>query len=164
MIRHDPYAISPPHAPFDYIVDDEPIRRAPIGSPRLLEEAHSALRLAPDLLFRTWRNEYVTVREDVGIYDRIGPVIILKISGAVYLYARGVGADLLDFEASVVDPAGQAIISVGTGQTHRAVVWQKIVKVLDWYRAEFKLREKGAAPMLTAFQLWMGAEHLKRAS
>jgi hypothetical protein len=164
VIRHDPYAVSPPREPFDYVVDDEPIRRAPVGSPRLLDDEHSALRLAPDSLFRSWRNEYVTVREDVGIFDRIAPVIVLKICGAVYLYPRGIGADLLDFEASVVDPAGQSIISVGAGQAHRVAVGHKIVRVLDWYRAEMKLREKGSAPLLTAFQLWTGTEPMRRAS
>ena len=164
MIRHDPYAVSPPREPFDYIVDDEPLRRAPPGSPRLLETAHSALRLAPDLLFRNWRNEYVSVREEIGFLCGLGPVAVLHIHGAIFLYPRGFGADVLDFEATVIDPAGEAIVSVGVGGAHRAPVQRKLAKVLDWYRTEIKLRDSNSSPLLTVYELWTDGRPLRRAS
>jgi hypothetical protein len=164
LIRHDPYAVSPPQEPFDYIVDDEPLRRAPPGSPTLLETAHSALRLAPDSLFRNWRNECMTIREEIGLVHGLGPVAVLHINGAIFLYPRGFGADILDFEATVIDPAGEAIISVGVGGAHRAPVQQKLAKVLDWYRTEIKLRNSNSSPLLTVFELWTDGRPLRRAS
>ena len=164
MIRHDPYAVSPPRESFDYIVDDEPLRRAPPGSPTLLDAAHSALRLAPDSLFRNWRNEYVTVREEIGLVHGPGPVTVLHIQGAIFLYPRGFGADLLDFEATVIDPAGEAVVSVGVGGAHRSPVQRKLAKVLDWYRTEVKLRDDNASPLLTVYELWTDGRPLRRAS
>ena len=164
MIRHDPYAVSPPQEEFDYIVDDEPLRRAPPHSPTLLETAHSALRLAPDSLFRKWRNEYVSVREEIGFLFGLGPVAVLRIHGAIFLYPRGFGADVLDFEATVIDPVGEAVVSVGVGGVHRAPVQRKLAKVLDWYRTEIKLRDDNSSPLLTAYELWTDGRPLRRAS
>lgn len=164
MIRHDPYAVSPPQEPFDYVVDDEPLRRAPPGSLTLLETAYSALRLAPDSLFRNWRNEYVTVREEIGLVHGGDPVAVLHVQGAIFLHPRGFGADVLDFEATVIDPAGEAVVSVGVGGAHRAPVQRKLAKVLDWYRTELKLRDDNALPLLTVFELWTDGRPLRRAS
>jgi hypothetical protein len=164
LIRHDPYAVSPPQEPFDYIVDDEPLRRTPPGSPTLLETAHSALRLAPDSLFRNWRNEYVSVREGIGFLYGHGPVAVLRIRGAIFLYLRGFGADVLDFEATVIDPAGEAVVSVGVGGAHRAPVQRKLAKVLDWYRTERQLRDSNSSPLLTVFELWTDGQPMRRAS
>jgi hypothetical protein len=164
LIRHDPYAVSPPQEPFDYIVDDEPLRREPPGSPTLLETAHSALRLAPDSLFRNWRNEYVSVREEIGFLYGHGPVAVLHIRGAIFLYPRGFGADVLDFDATIIDPAGEAVVSVGVGGAHRAPVQRKLAKVLDWYRTEIKLRDSNSSPLLTVFELWTDGRPMRRAS
>jgi hypothetical protein len=164
LIRHDPYAVPPPQEEFDYIVDDEPLRRAPPHSPTLLETAHSALRLAPDSLFRKWRNEYVSVREEIGFLFGLGPVAVLRIHGAVFLYPRGFGADVLDFDATIIDPAGEAIVSVGVGGTHRASVQRKLAKILDWYGTEIKLRDSNSPPLLTVFELWTDGRPLRRAS
>ena len=164
MIRHDPYAVAPPSEPFDYIVDDEPIRRTPQGSPRLLQAAHSALRLAPDSLYRAWRNEYVMVREEIAAFHGYEPVTVLRVQGSVYLYPHGFGVDVLDFEAAVVDPAMEGLISVATGGADRSLVRRKVLKVLDWYRSELKLRDSGDKPLLTATELWFGEDWGRRAS
>lgn len=164
MIRHDAYAVSPPCESFGYIVDDEPLQRAPPASTRLLEEAHSAVRLAPDSCYRNWRNEYVTVREEIGVVRRLGPATVLRVQGAIFLYPRGFGADLLDFEATVVDPAGEAIVSVGAGHAQRVAVHRKMALVLDWYRAELNLREENMPPLLTAIEFWTDCKPMRRAS
>lgn len=164
MIRHDPYAVSPPQESFDYIVDDEPLRRAAPGSPTLLETAHSAIRLAPDSFYRNWRNEYVAVREEIGVFQGLGPVTILRVQGAVVLHPRGFGADVLDFEAIVIDPAGEAIVSMGVGHACRAPVQRKLARVLDWYRTELRLRDGNLPPLLTAFEFWTDSKPLRRAS
>lgn len=164
MIRFDPYAVPPPAEPFDYVVDDEPIRRTPPGSPRLLQEDHSALRLSPDSVYRAWRNEYVTVREEIAAFRGIEPVTVLRVQGSVYLWPRGLGVDVLDFEAAIVDPARDGLISVATGGTDRRAVKRKVIKVLDWYRSELKLRDSGEKPLLTATELWFGEDWGRRAS
>ena len=164
MIRFDPCAVPSPAEPYDYIVDDEPIRRTPPGSPRLLQEHHSALRLSPDSVYRAWRNEYLTVREKIAACQGIEPVTVLRAQGSVYLHPRGFGVDVLDFEAAVVDPAREGLISVATGGTSRAAVKRKVLKVLDWYRSEPQLRDSGEKPLLMATELWFGEDWGRRAS
>jgi hypothetical protein len=164
MIRHDPYAVPPPAGPFDYVVDDEPIRRMPPGNPRLLQADHSALRLAPDCLYRSWRNEYVTLREEIASFQGHEPVTVLRVQGSVYLHPRGLGVDVLDFEAAIVDPAKEGLISVAAGGNERGAVERKIFKVLDWYRSEVKLRDSGEKPLLTAGELWLGEDLGRRPS
>lgn len=156
MIRHDPYAVPPPTGPFDYIVDGEPLRRAPPGSPTLLDTEDSARRLAPDCLYREWRNEYVLVREELVALNGHQPVTVLRIRGSVYLRPHGLGVDVLDFEAAIVDPAGEAHISVAAGGNDRGAVSRKLMKVRDWYRVELKLRDSGDKPLLTVTELWLG--------
>ncbi|MBN2559483.1 MAG: hypothetical protein JXQ75_00945 [Phycisphaerae bacterium] len=164
MIRHDPYAVPPPAEPYDYIVDDEPIRRMPPGNPRLLQADRSALRLAPDCIYRSWRNEYVTVREETAAFDGQEPVTVLRVQGSVYLHPHGLGVDVLDFEAAIVEPAKEGLISVAAGGNDRGSVERKLLKVLDWYRSELKLRESGEKPLLTATQLWLGEDWGRRPS
>jgi hypothetical protein len=164
MIRHDPYAVPPPTEPFDYIVDDEPICRMPPGSPRLLHAGHSALRLAPDCLHRKWRNEYVMVREEIAAFHGHEPVTVLRVRGSVYLHPHGLGVDVLDFEAAIVDPAGEGLISVAAGGNDRGTVERKLLKVRDWYRAELNLRDSGERPLLTATELWLGEDWGRRSS
>ena len=156
MIRHDPYAVEPPREPFDYVVADEPICRSPPGSSRLLDPAHSALRLSPDSQFRAWRNEHVTVREEVVAVPGAQPVTVLRIHGSVYLQPHGLGVDVLDFEAAIVDPVGEGLVSVAAGGNDRGAIERKLAKVLDWYRSELNLRESGGMPLLTARELWLG--------
>jgi|GEM_PF-5751028 len=164
MIRHDPYAVPPPTEPFDYIVADEPIHRMPPGNPRLLQTDHSALRLAPDSQYRAWRNEYVTVREEVAAVQGGEPIAVLRVQGSVYLHPRGLGVDVLDFEAAIVDPGEEGLISVAAGGTDRGAVERKLFKVLDWYRSELKLRDNGEKPLLTATELWLGEDWGRRPS
>lgn len=164
MIRHDPYAVSPPAEDYDYVVDDEPIRRAPPGSARLLEASRSALRLAPDCQYRAWRNEYVLVREEVAASDAHGPIAVLRIRGSIYLGPRGLGVDLFDFEAAVVDPGKEALLSIAAGSRQRDAVERKLLKVLDWYRTELQLRDRRENPMLTAAELWLGERWERRPS
>jgi hypothetical protein len=164
LIRHDPYAVPPPTEPYDYIVDDEPIRRMPPGNHRLLQADHSALRLAPDCLYRSWRNEYVTIREEVAAFQGHEPVTVLRVRGSVYLRRRGLGVDVLDFEAAIVEPAAEGLISVAAGGNERGAIRRKLYKVLDWYRSEVKLRDGGEKPLLTATELWFGEDRVRRAS
>lgn len=164
MIRFDPYAVQPPMEPFDYIVADEPIRRMPPGSPRLLRVDHSALRLAPDSQYRAWRNEYVTVREETAAFDGQEPVTVLRVQGSVYLHPHGLGVDVLDFEAAIVKPAQEGLISVAAGGNDRGAVERKVAKVLDWYRSEIELRDNGEKPLLTATELWLGEDWGRRSS
>jgi hypothetical protein len=156
MIRHDPYAVPPPSEPYDYVVDDDPIRGAPPGGPFLLEVAHSALRLAPDCLYRRWRNEYLGIREEIAAFHGHEPVTVLRIRGSIYLHTRGLGVDLLDFDAAVIDPAREALISVAAAGNDRAAVERKVLKTIDWYQTEFRLRDAGDKAMLTARELWLG--------
>ena len=106
----------------------------------------------------------VTIREEIGLVHGLGPVAVLNINGAIFLYPRGFGADVLDFEATVIDPAREAIVSVGVGGAHRAPVQRKLAKVLDWYRTEIKLRDNSSSPLLTVFELWTDGRPLRRAS
>ena len=66
--------------------------------------------------------------------------------------------DVLDFEAAIVDPAKEGLISVAVGGNERGTVERKLFKVLDWYRSELKLRDSGEKPLLTATELWLGEE------
>jgi hypothetical protein len=86
------------------------------------------------------------------------PVTVLRVQGSVYLSERGLGVDVLDFEAAVVDPAKEALILVGVGCSERGAVERKVLKVLDWYRSELQLRDRGEKPLLTATQLWFGED------
>lgn len=164
MIRHDPYAVPPPLEPYDYVVDGERIRREPPGSPRLLEAAHSALRLAPDCQYRVWRNEQVLVREEIAAFQCHDPVTILRVQGSVYLHEHGLGVDVLDFEAAIVNPAKEGLISVAAGGNARGAIERKLYKVLDWYRSELKLRDTDEKPLLTAVELWLGDDWGRRPS
>jgi len=164
MIRHDPYAVPPPAEPYDYVVADEPIHRMPPGNPRLLQADHSALRLAPDCLYRSWRNEYITVREEIAGVPGGEPVTVLHVRGSVYLHPHGLGVDILDFEADIVDPAKEGLISVAAAGNDRGTVERKLLRVLDWYRSEIKLRDSGENPLLTASELWLGEDWGRRPS
>jgi hypothetical protein len=164
LIRHDPYAVPPPAEPFDYVVADEPIRRMPPGNPRLLQAERSALRLAPDSQYRSWRNEYVTVQEETTAIQGGKAVTVLRVHGSVYLHPHGLGVDVLDFEAAIVDPANEGLISVAGGGNVRGAIERKLFKVLDWYRSEVKLRESGEKPLLTATELWLGEDWGRRPS
>jgi hypothetical protein len=164
MIRHDPYAVPPPMEPYDYVVADEPIRRMPPGNPRLLQADHSALRLAPDSQYRAWRNEYVTLREEIAAFPGHKPVTVLRVQGSIYLHPHGLGVDVLDFEAAIVDPAKEGLISVAAGGSERGPIERKLLKVLDWYRSELKLREGGEKPLLTTTELWLCEDWARRAS
>ena len=164
MIRFDPYAVAPPAASWGFIVDDEPIRRAPVGSIHLLETNASAIRLAPDARHQVWRNEHVFVSEALQPLGDGGAVSILSIRGAVFLRERGLGADLLDFEARVIDPLHEASIVVSVGGPHRTAVERKVFKVIEWYRTEMDLREQGMEPLLTATELWNDFRRVRMAS
>ncbi len=158
MIRFDPYAVFPPRESWDYVVDDIPIVRDPVGSPRLLVSDHSSVRLAPDAAHRSWRNEYVLVHEEDG------PSPILRIRATLYLLPRGAGADLIDFEAWVQHPVSDHHVHllVTAAHLHRARI--KVAKVMDWYRAERLRRDRGETPMLTARELWGGGLYHHRAA
>ena len=164
MTRHDPYAVHPPRESFDYIVDGDAICRMPPGSPRLLEAAHSAVRLAPDSEYRAWRNEYVLVREEIAVFPGCTPIPVLHVRGSVYLRERGLGVDILDFEAVVIDPAGEALVSVAATGDERNAIERKAQRAIDWYKAELKLRDTGEKPLLTARQLWLGEDWARRPS
>ena len=154
MIRFDPYAVAPPRvAGWEYVVDDEPIRRAGALEPRLLAEGHGAVRLAPDCAFRAWRNEHVLVFED-------GWPPTLRVRASLWLGRRDLGADILDFEARIEDADGECrpVLMVPARQLFWAGV--KVGKVIDWYRSERARRDLGQPRMLTSLELWMG-EHAR---
>jgi hypothetical protein len=152
--RFDPYAVSPPGESWGFIVDDEPIRRAPAGSDHLLEPDTGAVRLAPDVRHQVWRNEYVFVSEELRPLGNGGVVSVLSVRGTVFLRGRGLGADLLDFEAKVIDPSNTAGIVVLVGGPQRAAVERKVLKVVEWHRSEMDLRDQSMEPLLTASELW----------
>ena len=149
MIRFDPYAVTPPEESWGFIVDDEPIRRAPVGSVHLLETDIGAVRLAPDVRRQVWRNEHVFVSEELRPLGDGEAVSVVSIRGTVFLRERGLGADLLDF-----DPLHDACIVVSVGGPHRVAVERKVAKTVEWYVTEMDLREKGMEPLLTASELW----------
>jgi hypothetical protein len=72
--------------------------------------------------------------------------------------------DVLDFEAAIVEPAAEGLISVAAGGNERGAIRRKLYKVLDWYRSEVKLRDGGEKPLLTATELWFGEDRVRRAS
>lgn len=164
MIRFDPYAVTPPGESWGFIVDDEPIRRAPAGSGHLLELDTGAIRLAPDVRHQVWRNEHVFISEELRSLGDGGSVSVLSVRGTVFLRERGLGADLLDFEAKVIDPLHEACIIVSVGGPHRAAVERKVFKVVEWYETEADLREKGMEPLLTAAELWNDFRRVRLAS
>jgi hypothetical protein len=154
LIRFDPYAVTPVLESWGFIVDDEPIRRAPAGSVHLLEADTGAVRLAPDVRHQVWRNEHVFVSEELRPLGDEGAVSVLSVRGTVFLRERGLGADLLDFDAKVIDPLHETCIVVSVGGPQRADVERKVFKVVEWYRTEADLREQGMEPLLTASELW----------
>jgi hypothetical protein len=164
LIRFDPYAVTPPEESWGFIVDDEPIRRAPGGCIHLLEPDTGAVRLAPDVRHQVWRNEHVFVSEELRPLGGDGAVSVLSVRGSVFLRDRGLGADLLDFEAKVVDPLNDACIAVSVGGPHRAAVERKVSKVVDWYKTEADLREQGMEPLLTSAELWNDFRRVRTAS
>jgi hypothetical protein len=164
VIRFDPYAVTPPAEVCGVIVDDEPIRRAPQGSVHLLELDSGAVRLAPDVRHQVWRNEYILVSEELRPLGDGGGVSVLSVRGTVFLRERGLGADLLDFEAKVIDPLHDACIVVSVGGPHRLAVERKVWNVVEWYRTETDLREQGMQPLLTASELWNDFRRVRMAS
>ena len=164
MIRFDPYAVTPPLESWGFIVDDEPIRRASAGSIHLLEPDTGAVRLAPDVRRQVWRNEHVFVSEELRPFGDGGAVSVLSVRGSVFLRERGLGADLLDFEAKVIDPLHEACIVVSVGGPHRVAVERKVFKVVEWYRTEADLRGQGMEPLLTAAELWNDFRRMRMAS
>jgi hypothetical protein len=164
LIRFDPYAVTPPAETWGFIVDDEPIRRSPSGSAHLLEPDTSAVRLAPDVRHQVWRNEYVFVSEELRPLGNGATVSVLSVRGTIFLRERGMGADLLDFEAKVIDPSHDACIVVSVGGPQRTTVERKVFKVVDWYRSEADLREHGMEPLLTASELWNDFRRVRLAS
>jgi hypothetical protein len=164
LIRFDPYAVTPPGESWGFIVDDEPIRRAPAGTIHLLEPDTGAVRLAPDVRHQVWRNEHVFVSEELRPLGDGGAVSVLSVRGSVFLRERGLGADLLDFEAKVIDPLHEACIVVSVGGPHRVAVERKVFKVVEWYRTEADLREQGMEPLLTASELWNDFRRVRMAS
>ena len=164
MIRFDPYAVTPSLESWGFIVDDEPIRRAPAGTIYLLEPDTGAVRLAPDVRHQVWRNEHVFVSEELRPLGDGGAVSVLSVRGTVFLRERGLGADLLDFEAKVIDPLRVACIVVSVGGPHRVAVEKKVLKVVEWYKTEADLREQGMEPLLTASELWNDFRRVRMAS
>jgi hypothetical protein len=164
LIRFDPYAVTPPVESWGFIVDDEPIRRAPAGTIHLLESDTGAVRLAPDIRHHVWRNEHVLVSEELRPLGNDGAVSVLSVRGTIFLRERGLGADLLDFEAKVIDPLREACIVVSVGGHHRTAVERKVFKVVEWYRTETELREQGMEPLLTASELWNDFRRVRMAS
>ena len=154
MIRFDPYAVTPPGESWGFIVDDDPIRRAPAGAACLLEPDTGAVRLAPDVRHQVWRNEHIFVSEELRPLGDGGAASVLSVRGTVFLRERGLGADLLDFEAKVIDPIHEASVVISVGGPHRSAVERKVFKVVEWYRTEAGLREQGMEPLLTASELW----------
>jgi hypothetical protein len=164
LIRFDPYAVTPPGESWGFIVDDEPIRRAPVGAVHLLELDTGAVRLAPDVRHQVWRNEHVFASEELRPLGDGSPVTVLSVRGTVFLRERGLGADLLDFEAKVIDPIRDACIVVSVGGPHRVAVERKVLRVVEWYRTEVDLREQGMDPLLTASELWNDFRRVRTAS
>ena len=164
MIRFDPYAVTPSSESWGFIVDDDPIRRAPAGNVHLLELDTGAVRLAPDVRHQVWRNEHVFVSEELRPIGDGGAVSVLSVRGTGFLRERGLGADLLDFEAKVIDPLHEACIVVSVGGPHRVIVERKVFKVVEWYRVEVELRDTGAEPLLTVSELWNDFRRVRMAS
>jgi hypothetical protein len=146
--------VTPPVESWGFIVDDEPIRRAPLDAVHLLELDTGAVRLAPDVRHQVWRNEHVFASEELRPLGDGGAVSVLSVRGTVFLRDRGLGADLLDFEAKVIDPLHEACIVVSVGGPQRAAVERKVSKVVDWYKTEADLRKQGMEPLLTSAELW----------
>jgi hypothetical protein len=147
-----------------FIVDDDPIRRAPVGAVHLLELETGAVRLAPDVRHQVWRNEHVFVSEQLRPLGDEGTVSVLSVRGTVFLRERGLGADLLDFEAKVVDPLHEACIVVSVGGPQRVAVERKVLRVVEWYRTETDLRAQGMEPLLTASELWNDFRRIRMVS
>lgn len=158
MIRWDPYAVRPPVGDWDYVVDNRPIRRAPKGSSRLLAREAPFVRLAPSVFHCVWRNEWVTVFE--GLTQP--PTLIVR--GSLYLRPRDEGADLIDFEALVIDPRHTRETIFLLPEAFRARAERKIFRVMEWFSREYQRREAGLGPCLTSWEHWNEEEYRKRAS
>ena len=116
------------------------------------------VRLAPSVFHCVWRNEYLTVFEGFGQ----PPTLIVR--GAIYLRPRDGGADLVDFEALVIDPHGAREIVFLLPEAFRARAERKLIRVMEWYEREHKRREAGLPPCLTSYEHWHEDEVRKRAS
>jgi hypothetical protein len=102
---------------------------------------------------QAWRNEHVFVSEELRPLSDGGAVTLLSVRSTAFLRERGPGADLLDFEAKVLDPPHGACIVASVGGSQRAAVERKVSKVVDWYRTQADLRDQGMEPLLTASEL-----------
>jgi hypothetical protein len=118
------------------------------------------LRLVPDIEFRQWRNEAVMLAEEENLLG----VVQLKVRGAVLVAWYAAGADLMDFDATVVDPEGECEIILFAPPEHRKAVMRKVTKALDWYRSERTRRERGCPRTSTAYEFWMDTRVLPRES
>ena len=158
--RFDPHPVPSPPEPWEFVVDDAPPWYAPDGSPRLLQPGHSVLRLVPDVEYRQWRNEAIMVAEE----ESTDAVIQLRLKGAVVVGSYAAGADILDFDATIVDPQGECDITVFAPGEYRKAAMRKVVKVLDWYRGERTRRDRGWPRTSTAYEFWMGTRVVPRES
>jgi hypothetical protein len=158
MIRWDPYAVRPPVGDWEYVVDDRPLRRAAKGSPRLLDPRNPFVRLCPSTWHCVWRNEYLTV------FEGLGSPHTLIVRGAIYLRARDEGADLLDFEALIIDPRRERDIIYLVPEAFRARASTKLTRVMEWYDREVNRRETGLPAALTSYEHWYDTEIRRLAS
>ena len=158
--RFDPHPAPSPREPWDFIVDDEPPRYDAAGSSRLLLPDHAVLRLVPDVTYRPWRNETVMVAEA----ERWDGTIELRLRGAVTVGWYATGADVLDFDATIIDPQGERDITVFAPGEYRRAAMRKVLKALDWYGSERMRRDGGWPRPSTAYEFWMGTRVFPRAS
>ena len=158
--RFDPHPAPRPSEPWDFVVDDSPPRLAPAGSARLLQPEHSVLRLVPDVGYRPWHNEAVMFLEKELQDGRIE----LRVRGAVVTGWYAAGADVLDFEVSVIDPLGDRDVTMFCQNEYRRDVMRKVEKALDWYASERSCRERGWPRRSTAFEFWMDTRVIPRES
>ena len=90
--------------------------------------------------------------------------IELRVRGAVVTGWYAAGADVLDFEVSVIDPLGDRDVTMFCQNEYRRDVMRKVEKALDWYASERSCRERGWPRRSTAFEFWMDTRVIPRES
>jgi hypothetical protein len=89
----DPYGQPPPDGEWEYVVDDFGMSYGPGWWPLYRDGEPCSVRLAPDIEYRSWRNEYVIVR----------PSADACAVAEVMLYCRrhGLGGMVVDARISI---------------------------------------------------------------
>jgi hypothetical protein len=145
----DPYGQPPPAGDWEYVLDDFGVSYGPGWWPLYRDGTPCGVRLAPDTEYRSWRNEYVTLRPGTGARTVAQVTLYCRRQGlgAMVLDAR-IGIDLRERTVTVVSDLSDCPDEV------RQQAHDKAAKLLRFLLAQRHARRTGATRPVTAYELW----------